>query len=193
MCAAPTGAANQALYGKMPSVVYQDYPEATLIILWGVQPVGVRASISSRTSARRRSAARSSWSSIRARTPLARAADLHLAVKPGTDLAVALAVHRYLFENGHADQAFLDAHTTGADRLRERACEWTFERAAEVAGVEPRTLAAVRATLRADVSRRSSAAAGGSSATATAATRRWRSWRCRRSAASSASAAAATR
>ena len=28
LCAAPTGAANMALYGKMPSVTYQDYPEA---------------------------------------------------------------------------------------------------------------------------------------------------------------------
>src|SRR3954466_5270739 len=38
VCAAPTGAANMALYGKMPSVVYQDYPEAKLIVLWGVNP-----------------------------------------------------------------------------------------------------------------------------------------------------------
>src|SRR5436309_9125073 len=38
VCAAPTSAANLALYGKMPSVVYQDYPEAQLIILWGVNP-----------------------------------------------------------------------------------------------------------------------------------------------------------
>jgi anaerobic selenocysteine-containing dehydrogenase len=38
VCAAATGAANQALYGKMPSVVYQDFPEARLIILWGVNP-----------------------------------------------------------------------------------------------------------------------------------------------------------
>src|SRR4029079_1877786 len=38
VCAAPTGAANQALYGKMPGVVYQDYPRAALIILWGVNP-----------------------------------------------------------------------------------------------------------------------------------------------------------
>jgi hypothetical protein len=36
VCAAATGAANQSLYGKMPSVVYQDLPEARLIILWGV-------------------------------------------------------------------------------------------------------------------------------------------------------------
>ena len=38
VCAAPTGAANTALYGKMASVTYQDYPEAALIILWGVNP-----------------------------------------------------------------------------------------------------------------------------------------------------------
>jgi len=33
LCAAPTGAANMALYGKTPSVVYSDYPHARLIIL----------------------------------------------------------------------------------------------------------------------------------------------------------------
>src|SRR5438093_939646 len=38
VCAAPTGAANMALYGKMPSVTYEDYPHARLIILWGVNP-----------------------------------------------------------------------------------------------------------------------------------------------------------
>ncbi len=38
VCAAPTGAANMALYGKMASVTYQDYPEASVIILWGVNP-----------------------------------------------------------------------------------------------------------------------------------------------------------
>ena len=38
VCAAPTGAANQALYGKMPGVTYADYVHARLIVLWGVNP-----------------------------------------------------------------------------------------------------------------------------------------------------------
>src|SRR6478672_4325088 len=38
VCAAPTGAANLGLYGKMPSVTYEDYPDARLIVLWGVNP-----------------------------------------------------------------------------------------------------------------------------------------------------------
>jgi len=134
VCAAPTGAANQALYGKMPSVVYQDYPETKLLILWGVNPgvSGIHAIPYIR--AAQKNGAKLVVIDPRT-TPQARAADLHLAIKPGTDVVVALAVHRYLFENGYADQAFLDAHTTGADLLRTKAAEWTFERAAEVAGV----------------------------------------------------------
>jgi anaerobic selenocysteine-containing dehydrogenase len=73
-------------------------------------------------------------------TPLARQADLHLAPHPGSDVVVALAVHRYLFEEGLADAAFLAAHTKGADRLRERAAAWTFERAARTAGVSETAL-----------------------------------------------------
>src|SRR5687768_15265728 len=38
VCAAPTGAANSGLYGKMASVSYEDYPNAKLIIIWGVNP-----------------------------------------------------------------------------------------------------------------------------------------------------------
>ena len=68
-------------------------------------------------------------------TVLARQADLFLQPRPGTDLAIALAFHRFLFEEGGADAAFLAAHTTGADRLREKASAWTFERAADVSGV----------------------------------------------------------
>src|SRR4029450_8175804 len=73
-------------------------------------------------------------------TPLGRAADVHLPVRPGTDVAVALAIHNYLFEHGHVDAAFLAAHTTGAAQLRERAAEWTFENAAALAGIDPAAL-----------------------------------------------------
>jgi len=135
VCAAPTGAANMSLYGKMPSVTYQDYPEARLIVLWGVNPSasGIHL-VPYVREAQKRGAA---LVVIDPRTtPLARSADIHLAVRPGTDVAVALAIHRHLFVTGRADEAFLAAHTEGADRLRERAEPWTLARAAEVAGVD---------------------------------------------------------
>jgi anaerobic selenocysteine-containing dehydrogenase len=68
-------------------------------------------------------------------TPLARSADVHLPIRPGTDVVVALAIHRHLFARGFADEEFLSRHTRHGDQLRERAEEWTFEKAAEVAGI----------------------------------------------------------
>jgi anaerobic selenocysteine-containing dehydrogenase len=69
------------------------------------------------------------------RTPLAKQADLYLPLRPGSDLAVALSMIRWLFEQGRADLGFLAAHTTGWEELRRRAQPWTFERAAAVSGV----------------------------------------------------------
>jgi anaerobic selenocysteine-containing dehydrogenase len=142
LCAAPTGVANQTLYGKMPSITYQDYPEAQVIILWGVNPSASGIHLVPYIRAAQKRGAKLIVIDPRT-TALARAADTHLAVKPGTDVAVALAIHRYLFTNGFANQSFIDAHTRGADRLRERAEPWTIESAAAVAGVEPAALESV--------------------------------------------------
>ena len=135
LCAAPTGAANMALYGKMASVTYQDYPAASLIMLWGVNPSTSGIHLIPYVRDAQKNGAKLVVIDPRA-TQLARAADVHLAVKPGTDVVVALAIHRYLFENGYADAQFLQEHTRGADQLRERASEWTIDKAAEVAGVD---------------------------------------------------------
>jgi len=134
LCAAPTGAANMALYGKMPSITYQDYPAARLILLWGVNPSASGIHLIPYVREAQQNGAKLIVVDPRA-TQLARSADIHLAVKPGTDLVVALAIHRYLFENGHADTAFLHAHAHGADELRARASEWTIEKAAAIADI----------------------------------------------------------
>jgi anaerobic selenocysteine-containing dehydrogenase len=135
VCAAPTGAANLGLYGKMASVSYEDFPDAKMILVWGVNPSVSGIHIMPFLKEARDNGAFVVVIDPRA-TPLARQADLHLAVRPGTDLPVALSIHRYLFEEGHAAQAFLDQHASGAAALRDKARPWTFERAAEVSGVD---------------------------------------------------------
>jgi len=139
VCAAPTGAANMAMYGKMPSITYQDFPEARLIILWGANPSASGIHLVPHIREAQRRGATLIVIDPRT-TALARQADIHLAVRPGTDLPVALSIHRYLFEEGHADQAFLAEHARGAEQLRERALPWTFERAAAEADVPADTL-----------------------------------------------------
>src|SRR5262245_25737705 len=139
LCAAPTGAANMALYGKMPSVTYQDYPEAALIVLWGVNPSASGIHLVPYVREARKRGAKLVVVDPRS-TPLARSADVHLPVRPGTDVAVALAIHRYMFANGYATEAFLREHATGSEQLRERAEPWTMEAAASVADVDARLL-----------------------------------------------------
>lgn len=139
VCAAPTGAANQALYGKMPGIAYADYVHAKLIVLWGVNPSASGIHLVPYIKEAREAGAALVVIDPRA-TSLARQADLHIAPRPGTDLPLALALHRFLFEGGHADTRFLEEHTLGAERLRERASEWTIEKAAAVAEIDPAQL-----------------------------------------------------
>src|SRR4051812_2879932 len=134
-CAAPTGAANMALYGKMASVTYQDYPEAKLIILWGVNPSASGIHLIPFVREAQKRGAKLVVIDPRT-TALARSADLHLAVRAGADVAVALAMHRHLFSSGGADAGFIDARTRGAAELRARADAWTFAAAAETAGID---------------------------------------------------------
>jgi anaerobic selenocysteine-containing dehydrogenase len=139
VCAAPTGAANQALYGKMPGVSYTDYPHARLIVLWGVNPSASGIHLVPYVREAQRAGARLVVVDPRT-TTLARHADIHIAPHPGTDLPLALAIHNFLFEHGFADAQFLATSTTGSERLRARAAEWPIERAAQTAGIDPSAL-----------------------------------------------------
>ena len=77
---------------RCPASRCQDYEHARLIVLWGVQPVGVGHPPRARpSSGARQRGARLVVVDPR-RTPLARQADLHLALRPGTDLPVALSL-----------------------------------------------------------------------------------------------------
>jgi anaerobic selenocysteine-containing dehydrogenase len=134
LCAAATTAATRGLYGMMPGVPLEDYAHAKLIVLWGMNPSATGIHMVPVIEAARAAGAKLVVVDPRA-VPLARRADLHLPIKPGTDLPVALAVIHALFERGLADAAFLDRHATGVEELRRRAAGWSIERAAAEAGI----------------------------------------------------------
>ena len=116
VCAAATGAANQALYGKMPSITYQDFPEARFILLWGVNPSSSGIHIIPYIREAQRNGAVLVVVDPRVDAAGQAARTCTWPCKPRHRFAgCALAIHRYLFEGGFADQAFLDAHTHGAD------------------------------------------------------------------------------
>jgi anaerobic selenocysteine-containing dehydrogenase len=139
ICAAPSGAAQALLYGRMPGVAFQDFAHCRLIVVWGMNPSssGIHAVPFIRQA--QKNGAKLVVVDPR-RIQLAKDADLHLPLRPGTDLPVALALAHWLFEAGRVDEAFLASSATGVSQFRRRAAAWTLTRAAETAGVREQDL-----------------------------------------------------
>ncbi|MFZ5847912.1 MAG: molybdopterin oxidoreductase family protein [Actinomycetota bacterium] len=68
-------------------------------------------------------------------TPVARAADVHLAPRPGTNVMLMNAILREIVANDWVDHEYVDAHTVGFDELTKQLDGYTAERAAEVCDV----------------------------------------------------------
>lgn len=139
VCACATGAAHAGLYGSMVGVDYRDYAAAELIVVWGFNP---SASGIHLVPILKRAQARGAKLVVvdPRRTPMAKKADLHLPVRPGTDLVLALAMIRWFFENEHHDAEFLASHARGTQELRARALPWTLAAAAQETGLDPASI-----------------------------------------------------
>jgi assimilatory nitrate reductase catalytic subunit len=70
-------------------------------------------------------------------TPISRNADLFLPVRPGTDLALLMAILHVIIRDGLTDPDFINAHTTGFEKTAESVRAWTPQRSAEMTGVAP--------------------------------------------------------
>ncbi|MFL5728472.1 MAG: FAD-dependent oxidoreductase, partial [Cytophagaceae bacterium] len=69
------------------------------------------------------------------RTQSCSIADIHLQLKPGTDVVLYHAIGRYLMENDLLDQEFIDHHTEGYADYRAKVMEITIAEAAEICDV----------------------------------------------------------
>jgi ferredoxin-nitrate reductase len=68
------------------------------------------------------------------------AADLHLAIRPGTDLALLHGLGHLLLEQGAVDRAFVERSTEGYDELAEVWAGWTPQKVSHFCGIEERQL-----------------------------------------------------
>ncbi|WP_320668920.1 molybdopterin oxidoreductase family protein [Patulibacter defluvii] len=70
------------------------------------------------------------------RTLPAQAADVHLAVRSGTNLPLLLALVRRLLDRGWIDDRYVAAHTIGLEQLDRSTIGWSPARAAAICGVD---------------------------------------------------------
>jgi ferredoxin-nitrate reductase len=69
-------------------------------------------------------------------TESAREAEVHLAIRPGTNLAILNGLAQQLIANDRVDHAFTDAHTIGYEKLERTVSSYTPERVAEICDVD---------------------------------------------------------
>jgi anaerobic selenocysteine-containing dehydrogenase len=134
ICIATAYAGWRATVGAVTGNDSEQMVGADLIVLWGIN--AAYTSINVMTLVKQ---ARERGAHVIAvdpyRTPTAAEADEHLAVRPGTDAALALAVMHVLIGEGRVDHDYIGRATVGYARLAEHVKAWPPERAAAITGV----------------------------------------------------------
>src|SRR5947209_738285 len=139
ICGAAAEYAVEATLGKRWSEPYEDIAHSKLVILWGHNPVSSGPHFMPFLQEARRRGCRVVVIDPR-RSQTARAADVHLAPRPGTDGYLALGLAHLLVRDGLHDEAWLTTHTVGWPQLRERLAEFGPERVAAATGLTERDL-----------------------------------------------------
>jgi anaerobic selenocysteine-containing dehydrogenase len=150
ICASAGGEALVYTLGARVGMKVEHFAQSRLILIWGSNSVGSNLHFWRLAQEAKRAGARLVCIDPR-RTETADKCHEHVALRPGTDAALALALMHELIVHEWLDHDYIDRYTVGFDALRERALQWPPERAAEVCGVpveQIRRLARDYGTLR---------------------------------------------
>jgi anaerobic selenocysteine-containing dehydrogenase len=135
ICSSAGAEALTQTFGAKLGMKVQHFNESKLIIIWGSNVITSSVHFWRIAQEAKRQGAKLVCIDPR-RTETADKCDVHLALKPGTDAALALALMHELITHDWLDQDYIAQHTLGFEALRERALQWPPERAAQVCGLQ---------------------------------------------------------
>jgi anaerobic selenocysteine-containing dehydrogenase len=134
ICAEAGGKAMEYTLGAKVGMKVEHYAQAKLIIIWGSNSIGSNLHFWRYAQIAKRNGAKLICIDPR-KTETADKCHEHIALLPGTDAALALAVMHELIVNDWLDHDYIQQYTLGWDALKARALQWTPERAAQVCGI----------------------------------------------------------
>ena len=134
ICAAAGGEALVHTLGAKVGMKVEFFAESALILIWGSNSIASNLHFWRLVQEAKRAGARVVCIDPR-RTETADKCHEHIALLPGTDGALALALMHELVRNDWLDHDYLAQHTLGWEALRARALQWPPERAAQVCGI----------------------------------------------------------
>jgi anaerobic selenocysteine-containing dehydrogenase len=135
ICAMAGGEAITATYGAKVGMNVEFFAESKLVLIWGSNPIASTVHFWNYAQQAKRAGAKLVCIDPR-RSETADKCHQHIAILPGTDGALALALMHELIRLDLLDHDYIERHVDGFDKLRERASPWTPERAAAVCGIE---------------------------------------------------------
>jgi anaerobic selenocysteine-containing dehydrogenase len=134
ICAATAGAAWDSVIPDLVSADPFDVAHAKLVIVWGANPTISNTHFPPLVQQAVKAGAKVVVIDPR-KTAMAKRADLHLALRPGTDVVLAMAVANYWAAKGYVDHTFTDQYATGVDEFLAEAANTNVARAAEICGL----------------------------------------------------------
>ena len=134
-CVALADAGWLAGVGAKRGVDAREVVDSDLIVVWGGNPVHTQINFMHWTQKARRERNAQLVVIDPYRTATAEKADLHLALKPGTDGALACAVMHVLLAEGLADRDYLSRYTDFSERVERHLAERTPQWAALITGL----------------------------------------------------------
>jgi molybdopterin guanine dinucleotide-containing S/N-oxide reductase-like protein len=136
ICSEAGGVAWNLVYGKKLGMPTEDFRLARLIVAWGGNIHGNNIHLWPMVEQARRNGARLIVIDPY-KTRTAALADWHIAIRPGTDGALALGMMHVILREGLEDRAYIAEMTHGFDPLAERVREYTPDRVAAWTGMTP--------------------------------------------------------
>jgi anaerobic selenocysteine-containing dehydrogenase len=134
LCGGVRSEAWAGTYGAVPGISPEAAADAALNIVWGNNATVANLHLVRQTRTAQRKGGRLTVIDP-LRTKIAEQADLHLALRPGTDVLLAFALAVELERLGAHDRAFIAEHVAGYDEFMALAQAWPAEMAAGECGV----------------------------------------------------------
>jgi anaerobic selenocysteine-containing dehydrogenase len=131
-----------ATFGAAPGMRPEQAEHARLIVAWGNNVTWSNLHLMPVINRARKRGAKLVVVDPR-RTTIARQADLHLALRPGTDVVLAWALAAELERRGALDREFIARHVEGFEEYMTLARRWSVGEAARVCGVPERHVSAL--------------------------------------------------
>ncbi|MCI0662141.1 MAG: molybdopterin oxidoreductase family protein [Acidobacteria bacterium] len=135
ICASAGAAGYKVTIGASMGTDPERFSDARLILIWGSNPITSNVHLWPKIlEARRKGAKVIAIDPYRSLT--AEKCDQHIALLPGTDGALALAMMHVIIEEGLIDRDYIERYTLGFNLLRERVLDYSPSRVAPIAGLD---------------------------------------------------------